>query len=161
LEALERGLVVFHDLLKLGNLLGERESVAGKLVVVDAGFAKSGCECLVDLVVGEALGFVRERDFLSADGQRGQRLRGLPRALIHQAPARGSAGVASDGLQMRHRVAGHPRKDGGEDQDCQQNRKRNQSRLPKNPFAKDFRGFSRGGRIEHDSILTGNMAAST
>ena len=162
LEALERGLIAVDDLLKLGNFLGERQRIAGEFAVLDACFAECGCKRLVDLVVGEALGFMRKSDLFCADGERGERLRGLPWALIHQTSVcRSVAGMAADRLQVRHGVAGHPGKHSGGDEDREQNRQRDQSRLPSMPIARDFRGFGCGGRVGHDSILTGKVAAST
>jgi hypothetical protein len=123
-QALYASLVLIHDLLELRDFFGDGKRLACQCIVLQAGLAQGRGECLVRLVVSQALGLTREFGLLRGNGQGGQGLSGLPGAQIDQSVlARSRPARVTRPLQegkMAHSVARGPGKSQAQDKQHEQ-----------------------------------------
>src|ERR1700733_6780962 len=96
-QALDQRLVLRNQLLKLRDLLRERQGIAGELAMVgqQSGLAESRSEGLIHFMIGEALCIPRIFAFLRGDSECRKRLRRLPRTHVDERRfAQGGAGCS-------------------------------------------------------------------
>ena len=111
-ELVDGLLVVFDCLLEVDDALLESERFWGKRGALGGSETEGAGEGLIDLVVGEALGFAREGYFFRSDGEGLKRLGCLPGAEVHGGlllrveSVCGGAGVEEG--EMSHRVSRGP-----------------------------------------------------
>jgi len=101
-------LVVLDDSLQVGDLLLEFESFASKVAGLERCLAQGLGEGLVDLVIGETLGFADEALLFSGDGEWGEGFDGLPGPLIDGVVVCAAlhASLAAEEGKVGHGVAG-------------------------------------------------------
>ena len=89
-EQIHSLLILGHELFELIHFLRERQRIPGEgaLLRFEVGFAQRSGKCLVDGMVGEALGLARILFFFGRGGHAGQSLRRGPGACIDQGGAR-------------------------------------------------------------------------
>ena len=115
-EGVHMGLIFFDHGLQLGDFLLDREGVAGEGVAAEGGLAKSQGEGLVDCVVGETLGLVGEGLLFGGDGERRERLDGLPGPLIDESVLARRAFALEEG-HVGHGASGPPGRGEAEDEE--------------------------------------------
>ena len=102
-KSVNLGLVFFYEGLELRDLLLDGEGVSGQGAGLEGGLAQSEGEGLVDIVVGQPLGFAGKGLLFGGDGERREGLDRLPRTLIDEGVLSGCA-FATEEWQMRHSI---------------------------------------------------------
>ena len=106
-ESVDLGLVFFYEGLELRDLLLDGEGVSGQGAGLEGGLAQSEGEGLVDIVVGQPLGFAGVGLLFGGDSEGSEGFDGLPRTLIDEGVLSGCA-FATEEWQMRHGSASPP-----------------------------------------------------